>query len=237
MESGEQCDGMRFRALMAAAPSSADDAVGLPHVVLRCVAGDETRDFPNLFEGLADDAKDFGIAVEELSERTSPDYLASPDYLTLILANAWVIFLLQPWYAEDIVPWLRKHAGTLRRRMFAPGREDAPRLRIVSSGGVDSLGYELSLGMMAKLRDGRLAKLLVREDCEEDELAEALITFSVAVSRDWRGIENANGGAPPSRMESPRHYQRFLLVTYDHASQRLVPIKDGFGRNRIEPKV
>ena len=216
----------------------------LPQIILRHVTGVQDRPFPNQFEGLVEDARASGLSVEELFDDVPPPersiYNAPLDlWAMLAFASAWVISIVQPWYREDIYPWLRRSIPKLWDRFIRPD-PDAIRCAIVTRDGVVPCEYSLTLCFEAPLKDGRIGKFLFKNECSEAEFERDALAFMQFLHDHWTGDGGGEIDVLAESVDVPARYgyDRILPLTCDAETGRVVVVKPrGDRRRRVEPTV
>ena len=104
----------------------------------------------------------------------------------------------------------------LWKKLFSKDQEF--RVAIVTASGVKKLEYSMLFAIYAALDDGKLVKLLIREDCSEDEYSASVEAFLNFVESYHSGISdddntinlNLEGGSG-----------NITLVAYDEKSRTL----------------
>lgn len=201
------------------------------HIVLGHTTGRE-REFPNAFAGMAEDARSAGLLVEETFDEEEPPErraFASSDAFVWMMVTPWLIFLAQPLYREKIYPWLKRHTSNLWRHFIDPCNGEFPRFYVANRNDIIDHYYSLTFSMMAPLKDGRIAKLLVRDECSEEEFEEAVCGFADFVHRHW---------AEDEPVAETRFSKQLVLMEYDGSEIRpLVIDHQGNRQNRVEPTI
>lgn len=202
------------------------------HIVLRHTTG-QGREFPNAFVGLAEDARSTGLIVQEVfdeEEPLEPRAFASTNAYVWMMLTPWLIFLVQPFYRDKVYPWLKRHASSLWRHFVDPTNRDFPRYYVANRNGIIDNDYSLTFSVMAPLKDGRIAKLLVRDECSEQEFEEAVCAFADFIHRHWTEDDD-----PVPEMQFAKG-----LVLMEHDGSEIRPLaidRRGNRQDRVEPTV
>ena len=130
-------------------------------------------------------------------------------------------FLLKPYFDGFMAEAGRDHYATVRKalkalwsRLFAKNRE--LRVTVITPSGERKPRYSIIFAIYTLTDTGRLTKLLLREDCQEDEYAECIDVFL-----DF--LESYHSGNTQKKqqidIEEHRTKDGVILVEYDSASK------------------
>ena len=141
---------------------------------------------------------------------------------------AIAVWLLKPYFnsllteaAKDHHVVLKKGLEWLWKRVF--GRDRELRGSIVTSSGETKPKYSVTFAIYVLAEDGRIVKLLVRDDASEDECASIIDAF-------LKFVESYHSGNLPNRyresLESKERLSRYILVEYDSDRKSLRIIEE-----------
>ena len=106
---------------------------------------------------------------------------------------ALALFLLKPYFdsflneaGKEHYSILSKCTKTLWRKFFGENREF--RAAIATASGVKQPVYSIAFAVYTITEDGRLLKLLIRENCSENEFRESIDAFMDLVNSYHKGI-------------------------------------------------
>ena len=138
-------------------------------------------------------------------------------HLEWFVLPAIAVWLLKPYFnsllteaAKDHHVVLKKSLEWLWKRVF--GRDRELRGSIVTSSGATKPKYSVTFAIYVPAEDGRIVKLLVRDDSSEDECASIIDAF-------LKFVESYHSGNLPSgyreSLESKQRLSKYILVEYD----------------------
>lgn len=133
------------------------------------------------------------------------------------------VFLLKPYFEGFMKEAGKDHYHVLKRALKALWRKlfsKDPKLQvaIVTASGVKKLEYSMAFAIYAALDNDNLVKLLIREDCSEDEYSASLDAFLDFVESYHSGKPNEKHAIDPN---SDRGSGNITLVAYDGKSESL----------------
>ena len=165
------------------------------------------------------------LRLERIS-RSEPRPQASIEWLGF---PAIAVFLLKPYFqsfmeeaGKDHYYILKGALKALWKKLFSKDREF--HVAIVTASGVKKLEYSMLFAIYAALDDGKLVKLLIREDCSEDEYSasvEAFLNVVESYHSGKSGEQNANNFNLEGGSEN------ITVVAYDEKSRTLRSISLG----------
>ena len=133
------------------------------------------------------------------------------------------IFLLKPYFdgfmaeaGRDHYAIVRKALKTLWSKFFAKNRK--LRVAVITSSGERKPRYSIVFAIYTFTDTGRLIKLLLREDCREDEYTESIDAFLDFLESYHCGNIQAKQQID---IEEHRTKDGVILVEYDDASKSL----------------
>lgn len=167
----------------------------------------------------------------EKSARPEAGPHAGIDWLVL---PAIAVFLLKPYFesfmgeaGKDHYHALKKALKALWKKLFS--KERRFRAAIVTASGVKKLEYSMLFAIYAALDDGKLVKLLIRENCSEDE-------YSASVEAFMNFLESHHSCNSDDENSINLNFEagggNIILVAYDGKSKTLTRIY-----LRSDPKV
>ena len=126
------------------------------------------------------------ISLPEPGPQAGLEWLAFP---------AIAVYLLRPYFrsfmeeaGKDHYHVLKVASKALWKKLFSKDQEF--RVAIVTASGVKKLEYSMLFAIYAALDDGKLVKLLIREDCSEDEYSASVEAFLDFVESYHSGISD-----------------------------------------------
>lgn len=144
--------------------------------------------------------------------------------LEWMVPTAAIVCIAKPYFdgflgkmGEDHYEILRKGIGRLWAKFFG-GDRVVPQRRIAQSGGnILRTEYTLSFSILTQSKDGRLIKLMLKEEISQQEYQDATDTFLTFIEGHHKGVE---GTEIPKQFCSVGIDDR-LFVTYDAVKKEI----------------
>lgn len=144
---------------------------------------------------------------------------------------AIAVFLLKPYFDSFMKEAGKDHYHVLKRALKAlwgqlPSKDQEFRVAIVTASSVKKLEYSMLFAIYAAFDDGKLLKLLIPEECSEEE-------YSASIEAFLDFVESYHAGKSKNKiainLNSERGSGNITLVAYDEKSKSLrnVRIKSG----------
>ena len=118
------------------------------------------------------------LKIERISQ-PEPSPQAGMEWLSV---PAIAVFLLRPYFDSFMKEAGKDHYHVLKRglkalwgKLFSKDRKF--RVAIVTASGVKELEYSMAFAVYAEFDDGKLVKLLIAEDCSEEEYFASIEEF------------------------------------------------------------
>lgn len=160
--------------------------------------------------------------------------------LEILIIPAVALFLLKPYFdgflqeaGRDHYVVLKKAIKSIWHHLF--GKHDRIRTAMVSPDGVEETEHSLSFSIYAEIDGGRKVKLLLSEDCSEDEYSAAIELFFELLECYHRGDRGAHNRID---LDGEREYWGHVFVEFDRKTSSLRvldPISHSKDRKRARP--
>ena len=157
------------------------------------------------------------VSQPDLGPQMGIEWLAFPAIAVLLLKSYFDSFMKEA--GKDHYHLLKRALIALWGKLFS--KDQRFRGAIVTSSGVKKLKYSMLFGIYAAIDDGKMVKLLIPEECSEEE-------YSASIEAFLDFIESYHSGKsrnePALDLNPAKGIGNIILVAYDEESKSLLNV-------------